>query len=227
MMLRSATTYTILIGVIFSSVAACVSLQKGELHQPVSPAEPRQTAVGNSPDADRTRPATKIVTVSLEGQATQMELRLFQQDSLSFTTYYPVTGFTPEVARSAQATKVQFYFSPTGSKDENAYVSVFIPDRAVSPQAMQDLILGERGLLVDNQWELVDRTDIVSYPWATEKLIYQQVSNADSAEMAVGSIYIGQEAGQTFYVVTHYPIEYGDGFEPRSSIVLENLQFAD
>ena len=212
-------TYCLLIGVTLTSVVACATLQYGRSQQPVAPVEPSDTADENN---HRTRPATKIVTVNLEGQATQMELHLFHQDVLPFTTYYPVTGFTPEVSQSAQATIVQFYFSPTGTKDDEAYISVFMPSRSVSTQAMQDLILGEQGLLVDNEWELVDRTDIVSYPWATEKLIYQHV---DNAEMTVGSIYIGQEAGYTFYIVTHYPVEYGDGFEPRSSIVLENLQF--
>jgi hypothetical protein len=230
MTLRSATLYRVLLGAIVASMVACVSLQSGETHQPISPIQSTSTPVRGA-ESDKTRPDTKIVTVNLEGQATQMELRLFHQDMIPFTTYYPVGGFVPAVEQSEteQATTVQFQFSPTETKDDQAYITVFIPDRALSTQALQDLILGERGLLVTNQWELVDRTDIVSYPWATEKLIYQHYGdiNGSEAERMVGSIYFGQEGGQTFYVITHYPIEYGDGFEPRSSIVLENLQFDD
>ncbi|MFM7426628.1 MAG: hypothetical protein ACKO7W_16810, partial [Elainella sp.] len=68
------------------------------------------------------------------------------------------------------------------------------------------------------------RTDIVSYPWAKEKLIYQQRT---AQQNYVGSIYIGDYEGRSFYALTHYPAEYMDGFEPRSTIMLENLQFRD
>ncbi|WP_416674441.1 hypothetical protein [Egbenema bharatensis] len=225
------TRHALLFGAMLTATTACVSLQNGKLYPPISSTEPIVSnpgqSNGSSPHGGRARSSRKIVTVNLEGQATQMELQLFQQDALPFTTYYPVSGFTPEVAQSEshQSTIAQFYFSPTGTKDDEAYVKVFFPHRSVSLEAIQDLVLGEQGLLVNNQWELVDRTNIVSYPWATEKLIYQH--RDQNSEMSVGSIYIGQEGDYTFYVVTHYPIEYGDGFEPRSSIVLENLQFAD
>jgi hypothetical protein len=223
--------YGLLFGALLAVTTACVSLQNGKLYPPISSTDPivsnPEQSNGSSSDGSRPRSNRKIVTVNLEGQATQMELQLFQQDTLPFTTYYPVSGFTPEVSRSNSqpATMTQFYFSPTGTRDDEAYLTVFFPHRSVSLEAMQELVLGEQGLMVENQWELVDRTNIVSYPWATEKLIYQQVNQ--NSEMSVGSIYIGQEGDYTFYVVTHYPIEYGDGFEPRSSIVLENLQFAD
>lgn len=204
------------------TIASCASLYA---NQPDATPTPSQS-VDRPPEPELSssatnQPDTKIITMNLEGQPTEVELKRFHQSNLPFTTYYPEQSFTPEMSTSENGTGVRFYFSPTGKKDENAYIYFFFPHRSNTIASMQDSILGEQGLLVRNGWELLDRTDIVSYLWAEEKLLYQQ----QGAELMVGAIYIGQEDGQTFYTLTHYPVEYADGFEPRSNIVLENLQF--
>lgn len=217
-------------GVILATIVACVSLQ------PSTPTPPQSSTASESADAesqgsesqdlevDKARPDTKIVTMSIEGEATEVELKLFQHEDLPFTTYYPADGFIPEVTASNRGTNAQFFFSPTGEKDENAYIRFFLPARAMSVETMQDVILGEQGLLITNNWELVDRTTIVSYPWVKEMMLYRQPGNE---QMAVGAIYIGQADEGAFYALLHYPIEYGDGFEPRANILLENLQFSE
>lgn len=205
------------------TIASCATLKANAPDSSPSPTASqsvdRPTASGNH---TRTQPDTKIMTMNLEGRSTEVTLKRFHQAPLPFTTYYPEKSFTPEMFSSADGTGVRFYFSPTGKKDEAAYISFFFPNRSNNPESIQDHILGEQGLLVKNKWELLDRTDIVSYPWAEEKLLYQHRTDS---ELMVGAIYIGQENGKTFYALTHYPIEYGDGFEPRSNILLENLQF--
>jgi hypothetical protein len=215
-----------LIGGMLAATTACASLHSRESNFPGLPPSP--AASNSSTDAspsgppDKVQPDSKIITMSLEGEASEVELKLFQHQALPFTTYYPAQAFTPEVRTSKDGVEVWFYFSPTGVKDENAYLSFFLPNRSTNVETMQNMILGDRGLLVDNQWELLDRTDIVSYGWAEEKLLYQ---HRKGGEQAVGAIYVGEEDGQAFYTLTHYPVEYGDGFEPRSNIILENLQF--
>jgi len=209
------------------TVASCASLYANEpdASKPDSEISPTPSPSIDRPlqpsDSATSQPDTKIITMNLEGQPTEVELKRFHQSALPFTTYYPEQSFTPEMSTSEDGTGVRFYFSPTGKKDENAYIYFFFPDRSNTLTSIQDSILGDQGLLVRNGWELIDRTDIVSYLWAEEKLLYQQ----QGEELMVGAIYIGQEDGQTFYTLTHYPIEYADGFEPRSNIVLENLQF--
>lgn len=183
----------------------------------------QKTASKNS-QVDNHRPETKVVPMNVEGQVTEVELKLFHQPPLPFTTYFLVKDFTPEIGASEEGTGVRFYFSPKGVKDEKAFIHIFLPAQPTSVDGVRDLILGDQGLLATNGWELVDRTDIVSYPWATEKLIYRQPTANGTF---VGAIYIGTYNGKAFYTFTHYPIEYGDGFEPRSTIVLENLQFPD
>lgn len=223
----------LLLGLALVPIAACASWEGLSFRQ--QPVEP--SASTNSPEnspeqePDKGRPDTKIITMNLEGTSTEVELTLFKQESIPFTTYYPTKDFVPEVLTTQTGTEVRFYFSPAGKKEADAYVSVFLPNRDVSLEALQDWILGEQGMMVRNRWELVDRTDIVSYPWAEDKLIYQEAADSDQAateaDLTVGSIYIGQENGYTFYTLTHYPAEYGDGFEPRSNILLETLQFPE
>jgi hypothetical protein len=190
---------------------------------PASEASPSESASARSSPA-QDRPDTRVMPMTIEGKVIEMELELFDQQSLPFTTYVPTKDFENEVASSDQGTVAQFFFSPTGKKDKAAYVQIFLPARYTSVEDMRELLLSEQGLLATNSWQLVDRTDIVSYPWAREKFIYQQrVEEQDF----VGSIYIGDYQGRAFYALTHYPVEYVDGFEPRSTIMLENLQFRD
>jgi hypothetical protein len=173
---------------------------------------------------DRTRSESRILPVNVEGKLTEIELKLFNQLPLPFTAYVPVKDFTSEVGSSEEGTGVRFYYSPKGVKNEKAYIHIFLPAQDTSVERVQALLIGDGGLLASNGWELIDRTNIVSYAWAKEKLIYQQRA---SDQTFVGSIYIGEQNGKAFYAFTHYPIEYRNVFEPRSTIVIESLQFKE
>lgn len=207
-------------------LSSCTLIQPGS-QAPVatSPSpEPSESASASPASSPSDRPDTRIMPITIEGTVIEMELRLFDQQVLPFTTYVPVKEFQDEVSRSEHGTVAQFFFKPNGKKDQTAYVQIFLPARSTSLEEMRELLLGSRGLLATNSWQLVDRTDIVSYPWAEEKLIYQQQT---SKHNFLGSIYIGSYEGQAFYALTHYPAEYTDGFEPRATVMLETLQFKD
>jgi hypothetical protein len=220
----------LLTGLGFSLLSSCTVLRSNEPSS--NPETPRRSveapvesaAASSTSSPGQDRPETRVMPMTIEGQVIEMELRLFDQSPLPFTTYVPTKDFQNKVDRSDQGTVAEFVFSPGGKKDENAYVQIFLPARQTSVEEMRDLLLGDQGLLTTNNWELVDRTDIVSYPWAREKLIYQQQIDKQAF---LGSIYIGNYQGHSFYALTHYPAEYIDGFEPRSTIMLENLQFRD
>jgi hypothetical protein len=191
---------------------------------PTAPPSQSPLDTGASARDSRDRPDTRVMPMTIEGQIVELELQLFNKSPLPFTTYVPKRDFQNEVDDSGQGTVAQFFFSPKGKKDKAAYVQIFLPDQQTTVQDMRELLIGENGLLSANRWQLVDRTDIVSYPWAREKLIYQQKAGKQNF---IGSIYIGEHEGRSFYALTHYPAEYMDGFEPRSTIMLENLQFRD
>ncbi len=223
--MKPRSTIYLAIAVVLGLSTGCTLLRSAEPSPEASVATPTESATP-SPVASLSsnRPDTRVMPMTIEGRVLEIEMRLFDQQPLPFTTYVPIKDFQTEVNRSDQGTVAQFFFSPKGKKDSSAYVQIFLPTRQTSVEDMRSLLLDEGGLLAANDWKLVDRTDIVSYPWAEEKLIYQHQVGKDKY---LGSIYIGDYEGKSFYALTHYPAEYIDGFEPRSTIMLENLQFRD
>lgn len=223
--MRPRSTIYLSIALILGLVSGCTLLRSIDPSPESSVATPTESATP-SPVAslNSDRPDTRIMPMTIEGRVLEIEMRLFDQQPLPFTTYVPIKDFQTEVNHSDQGTVAQFFFSPKGKRDLSAYVQIFLPDRQTSVENMRSLLLDSNGLLTANDWQLVDRTDIVSYPWAEEKLIYRHQVGKD---IYLGSIYIGNYEGRSFYALTHYPAEYIDGFEPRSTIMLENLQFRD
>ncbi|NJR40185.1 MAG: hypothetical protein HC781_16870 [Leptolyngbyaceae cyanobacterium CSU_1_4] len=203
------------------------SLNSGSpLSNPASPS-PSDAANTTTPGLEPFQPESRVIPLNIEGQPIEVELQLFNPIAVPFTTYVPAKDFQSDMSGLGNGQGIRFYYSPTGKKDENAYVQMFMPISSNSVEDIRQLILGDEGVMASKQWELVDRTDVISYPWAKEKLTYQQQTQGTPGEMAIGAIYIGEDKGKAFYVLTHYPAEYADGFEPRSAVILENLQFRE
>jgi ASC-1-like (ASCH) protein len=179
-------------------------------------AKPR--AIEVSYRAKTNRSPTKTATITVEGEKIPVSLRLYDQFSDLFTTYFPVKDFLAQGVSSGEGRGVRFIANFGGSKNENAYVSVaFLNDFKTLGQ-VRAFINGKRGLIASNGWRVVSRTRNVPYRWAKEKIVFGKGNNI------VGNIYLGQEKGKAFYVITHYPVEYGDGFPPRADLILRNLQ---
>jgi len=206
------------------------SSPSGSSPAPSSPS-PASTANATAQNSRQFQPESRVIALSIEGQSVEVELKLFNPVEVPFTTYVPAKDFQSDISGLNKGQGIRFDYSPTSKKDENAYVQIFMPDSPNSVEDIRQLILGDEGVMASKQWELVDRTDVISYPWAKEKLTYQQpaggAAGGTAGEMAIGAIYIGEDKGKAFYVLTHYPAEYSDGFEPRSAVILENLQFRD
>lgn len=222
-------TAYLMVGVFLLPVTACTTIAQSDRQVlpdeiAASQTSPERTAQLNTQsEVNRDRPATITETVSVEGEPVEVELQLFDQAALPFTTYVP-EDFTAEPSSSSEGEGVRFYFSPTGTPDENAYIHIFFPADAPSSEAVAEMLTGEQGLLVTNGWQVIDRSEVTSYPWAKEKIAYQE-STAEG--VYTGTVFVGEHEGQAFVAFTHYPLEYGDGFEPRAAIVLENLEFRE
>jgi len=221
LIIAALTVYTL---PLFKSLNS--SSPSGSPTAPPSPS-PSSTANATTQSSRQFQPESRVIALSIEGQPVEVELKLFNPVEVPFTTYVPAKDFQSDISGLNKGQGIHFYYSPTGKKDENAYVQMFMPDSPNSVEDIRQLILGDEGIMASNQWELVDRTDVISYPWAKEKLTYQQQTGGAAGEMAIGAIYIGEDKGKAFYVLTHYPAEYSDGFEPRSAVILENLQFKE
>jgi len=231
-----------LLGAIFilSTIAACVSGSRNAVHsgagsdsasastQSVRSTVESTTATKKNqpaPTADTKtaskRPRTKTDTISVEGEKTTVTLKLYDELSKVFTTYFPKDDFVVETRRSGAGTESIFYYNVDGTKNKDVYVSVSFPTWANNPEQLERLLTAKGGLVQRNQWQMEIRTKDVPYSWAKEKIVYKQPG---SAQNVVAEVYIGKASGKVFYIITHYRAEYGDGFAPRADLILKNLQ---
>lgn len=174
-----------------------------------------------SEGAKSLRPQTKTAIISVEGEKTQVTLKLYQQSSPRFSTYFPQNYFIPQSSSSGEGTGVRFYVSNQGIKNPNAYVYFFFPSGRTNLAQLRNWVTGKRGLISSNGWQIVSRTQKVPYSWVQEKINFQQ---RKGNEIILGSVYLGEYKGKAFYVVSQCPGDYVDGFEPRASLIFQNLQ---
>lgn len=167
------------------------------------------------------RPSTKTDTISIEGEKSQVTLKLYDELSQVFTTYFPDNDFVAESASSGADTGSIFYYNVDGTKNKDVYVSVSFPTWANNAEQLERLLTAKGGLVQRNQWQMENRTKDVPYSWAREKIVYKEPG---SSQNIVAEVYIGEDNGKAFYVITRYPAEYGDGFGPRADFILKNLQ---
>ncbi len=174
------------------------------------------------PSSGRQRPEFSSEQIEIEGQPTELALKLFTEPELPYSTYVPIDEFVTDVQETEQATVVTHYANFGGTLNENAYIRVVLPKRSTTVETIQEQILGEEGLLASRNWQITDRTDVVVWPWAREDIHYR---SSDADDNSAGEILIGEHEGQGFYILSHYPIEYTEGFEPRAMVLINELQF--
>jgi hypothetical protein len=178
------------------------------------------TGIQTSYNSTTNRPATKTATISVEGEKVPITLRLYDQYRNLFTTYFPEKDFLAEGVSSGEGTGVKLIANFGGSKNENAYVHVAFLNDFKTLDQIRSFVNSKNGLLASNGWQVVERTQKAPYTWAKEKIVFSKGKNV------VGNVYLGEQSGKVFYVITHYPVEYGDGFPPRADLILRNLEVA-
>lgn len=169
------------------------------------------------------KPSTKTDIISIEGEKTQVTLKLYDKASGVFTTYYPEKDFIAQSRSLGEGIGTQFIYNVGGHQNQNVFVALFFPTKATTLEQLKQ-VAQQRGLIQPNQWQVVTQTTEVPYSWAKEKIVYKK--RASSHNLG-GEVYVGEANGKAFYVVTHYPAEYGDGFGPRANLILQNLQVND
>lgn len=170
----------------------------------------------------RQRPEFSSEQIEIEGQPTELTLKLFTEPELPYSTYLPIDEFVTDIQETDQATVVTHYANFGGTLNENAYIRVVLPKRSTTVETLQEQVLGEEGLMASQNWQITDRTDVVVWPWAREYIHYL---SSDADQNSAGEILIGEHEGQGFYILSHYPIEYTEGFEPRAMVLINELQF--
>ena len=213
---------------LLSTIAACASASEnagtqsitGSTTQTTAPQTSQPTQVAQTPPNSQ-QPRTKTEVISVEGEETEISLKLYDEASEVFTTYFPENDFVAESGGSGEGTGARFYFSAGGTRNEVVYISMFFPAQATSLEQIRKLVMQPGGLLQSNRWQVVNRTEEVPYSWAKERIVFRE---GMTSQNIMGEIYIGESNGKAFHVITHYPAEYSEGFIPRSELILQNLQ---
>lgn len=205
-----------------------LSTSVGCTNRPANPIEDGNSLAGTPTPlkvinkANTKRPPTKTATISVEGEKTQINLKLYNQESLAFSTYYPESYFIPKSGGSGEGTGVRFYVNSNGTKNQDAYIHFFFPARRTSVAQLKNMINGKRGLIATNGWKANSWSRDLPYSWAKERVVFNQ---RKGNQIINGSVILGEYKGKAFYVITHIPGDYGDGFGPRANVVFQNLQF--
>ena len=188
---------------------------------------PNQSQIEDNGKKTPPRPATKTATINVEGEPMQIALKLFDSPGYPFTTYFPGEEFNVETASTDEGAAVWFYAAPNGQRNESVYIHFFFPSQDMTVSEMRQSVLGERGLLEINEWDLMGEYDKVPYDWATTNISFSNGyhKRSDSSFPSItGRVLIGQMNGKAFRVTAHYPVEYSDGFLPREGVILSNVE---
>jgi len=210
------TIYRIASVIVLGSVFGYVFSPRQQVIASSSVTAPKTMEISYSPKSRK--PTTKTAVIYIEGEKTAIALRLYDEYKNLFTTYFPHQDFLPEGVSSGEGTGARFIANFGGVRNNNAYVSISFLNSVKNLGQLRRFINSKSGLIAANKWRVISRTQNTAYPWAKEKIVFGQGRDI------TGTLYLGQQNGKVFYVITHYPVEYGDGFAPRADLILRNLQ---
>ncbi|HEX6938769.1 MAG TPA: hypothetical protein VF158_05110 [Longimicrobiales bacterium] len=188
---------------------------------------PAGTAPAGAPSTVETaapRPDTIRASISLEGTEEPMTFWLYRSTPefpIPFTTYVPV-DMAAEPAASAEGQAIRFVAEFGGIRNEQAFLAVAFP-----PAGLDEA--GARGLAraFAARYEIRTRLPDMPprYPWSIEEWDFTR--DLPGGSRAIGTVALGRHGDRYFYVATHFPVEYADGFGPRAARILAQWRWED
>ena len=189
--------------------------------EPVMPEAPEAPAESESetirlPDSIET-------TFLLEGMEEAITLMLFDESEFPFYTYYP-EDFLPEIFSESNAVRVLFYTNYGDTINREAYMGVTVYQQGffTSQEDFLHEMSGEGGKFNRREYEWIEKeaSDELMYDWTIREYFFM-------SDEFTGAIFAGLQDDQFFYIETHHPWEFGDGFGPRANLILETFTWRD
>lgn len=186
----------------------------------------QSTAAGRRAAPLPFRPDTLHSTITLEGMDEPMTFWLYRSPPtfpLPFSTYVP-TDMAAEPVAADEADAVRFVAEFGGVRNEQAFLAVVaLPDEydRAAAQALARIVAQRYGV------ERVERAPDAPprYRWSLEEWNFQR--ELPGGGTAIGTGALGRHGGRYYYVVTHFPEEYADGFGPRATRILDEWRWED
>jgi hypothetical protein len=177
--------YFLSASIILGTFFGCAVPQEEKVIQTQTP--PLTSDAADNSDNSSQLPATKAATISIEGEKTPIILKLYEEYKSLFITYFPDQDFVPEGVSSGEGTGVKFIVNFDDQRSENAYISVFFPNKVKNMAELESFVNSQSGLIASNQWRVINRSSNVSYPWAKQKIDFRQ------GQDITGTIYLGEQ----------------------------------
>lgn len=163
-------------------------------------------------------PAVVQDTLWIEGMAEPVEMHLFEPEGvfpLQFWTYLPENWAAEEYPEEKTVV-----FAPRGPLRERAFISVrFYPAGMDQEDAFQRM----RVRAVSDAQATGQTATLLDEPereWALIEKVFEGLP-------VVGRASLTAYRGRFIEVKVRYPVEAGDGFEPRETAILESWRWAD
>jgi hypothetical protein len=206
-------------------VAACDPEPAGRPQADDAPAPVPSPTANNTPAAGADRPETRTDTLLLEGMPEPVELRLIRagQGPLPFSTYVP-PDMQAEVTEEGAVARFTAAFA--GRPRADAFLEVYLfppgtgPEQAVA--SARDYLPGQLGADAPRTGRFEGEEE--AQPATLDSFVF---TYRRQGQDYTGSIAVLRAAGRLVRVVQHYPAEMGDGFGPRTEMILRHWQWAD
>lgn len=180
-------------------------------------------------DAVDAPPQNKIVMSNVGAGVQEVELELFQGEDIPLAIYLPTQAFKGEVVDTEAGREVHLYYAPTGERQSDVEIYFLFPGETTLLEDAQNVVLSEDSVLSRAGLAIVDRTEVVSYPWAKEKFVYQQVETSEGKPDR-GFAFIGENLSTVaendfFIVMVYYPDAKSEVIEAQTALILDNVEF--
>ncbi|HEX7118026.1 MAG TPA: hypothetical protein VF212_04525 [Longimicrobiales bacterium] len=170
------------------------------------------------------RPDTIHSTILLEGMADSMTYWLYRSPPafpVPFTTYVPADMAAEPVA-SGEGDAFRFVAEFGGVRNEQAFLAVAFPPAGVDEAGARELA---RAFAAQHEIR-ARRPDVPRrYAWSLEEWDFSR--GLPDGRTAIGTVALGRHGDRYFYVATHFPEAYADGFGPRVERILDEWRWED
>jgi hypothetical protein len=171
-----------------------------------------QVVLAQAPDLENL-PATKTVTLLVEGESQEVVMQLYQHPEVPMVTYYP-PSLTADQTCDADGCGVSFTNEATGTG-----IVFFFPAGVAQATAVAPYITGPEGLIAGNEWVITGSyTDDLNFPWARQMVTFQTPER-----VATGLAYLGEASGRGFAAMAVFPADAGDGFMPQVNALFSEV----
>ena len=208
-----------------ASPATATPVASNPSASPAVKSSPASSAASSAPSVV---PIPTTAEINMEGEPVTIALEPYQPEGVPIAMGLPEDSFAASVNPGLRWTEVRFVANAGGYTTESAYATIIWPKDPTSLQDALGMLLGDRGWVQQQGFNLIDITATESsphqsvYPWQRQRWRFEK--NTRNGDLIQGEVILGELNGQGFWAVSHLPVEFVEGYSPRAGIIFKTLQ---